>query len=331
MKKWLGAIALLICMVALGLWKVFQTLDLNKFHHLQPSPGETTPASDDLRVSFMGTSSFYISDGVTNLLVEGFCTRPTLAELTSPIASDAKKVDKCIDRLDMRSLDGVFVTHSHYDHSLDAPVFAKRFKAPLFGSESMAAISRGYGLDEALIRTVEGVASFRFGAFEVTFIPSRHSAPLSFLPKNNDQVVRQPLVPPQGVMEFKMGKVFSLFFRHPKGRFIIHPSDGYAPGIFKGFEADVVFLGIASVGNHPKSFRDAYYSHIVDEVRPHTVVPIHWDNFMAPFDGSLRPFPNTFTSLDVGLPYLIELNKSYGRRTVVLPLWQTWTPQKNRR
>jgi phosphoribosyl 1,2-cyclic phosphodiesterase len=62
-----------------------------------------------------------MDDGETQLLADCFFTRPAIILiLTSKIPTDTTVVNRVLFQNKMDRLKALFVTHSHYEHSLDA-------------------------------------------------------------------------------------------------------------------------------------------------------------------------------------------------------------------
>src|SRR5262249_46843822 len=83
------------------------------------------------------------------ILSDGFVSRPKAARLAGTIGPDLSRIDGALKQLNLTTLDAVFTGHSHYDHALDAPVFAERTGAVLLGSASTWNIGWGWGLPPA--------------------------------------------------------------------------------------------------------------------------------------------------------------------------------------
>ncbi|MFF3460163.1 MBL fold metallo-hydrolase [Streptomyces sp. NPDC002730] len=98
---------------------------------------------------FLGTSSLLLQDGTTTVLSDGFVTRPSIARtVAGTIQPDRDVITRAINRLDITTMSAVFCCHSHYDHALDAPIWAAQTGAQLLGSQSTANVGRGLGLQE---------------------------------------------------------------------------------------------------------------------------------------------------------------------------------------
>lgn len=238
-----------------------------------------------ITVTFLGTSSLYITDGQTHLLVDGFFSRPGLLT-TFYLDPDFSLIDAGLERLGRPPLNAVFVVHSHHDHVMDAPYIAYRTGAYLFGSPSTYNVVKGYGLERS-IRFVEAEynTTAAFGGFNVTFRQSLHAQ--TFL-TNAEQpgFITQPLRRrPLGysVLDFKEGRVYSLHFAHQSGyQFIVHASDNIGDATLAGLRADVVFLGAGTSYRQTDRDWERYLTLAVDRTYARMVIPIHWDNFFRP-------------------------------------------------
>jgi L-ascorbate metabolism protein UlaG (beta-lactamase superfamily) len=166
---------------------------------------------------------------------------------------------------------------------MDAPEFARRVGAPLFGSASTANIGRGAGLPEAQIRAVETGVPIRMGTFEVTFIESRHG-PALFGRVPYPGQVREPLVPPAPASAYRLGETYTIVITHACGTVLYHGSAGFKEGESMGVRAGVVLLGIAG-----RDDTEVYLCKVVDPTGASRVIPIHFDNFFVPLTEPIQP------------------------------------------
>ena len=168
-----GLICLAAVSTALG-WGISQLghPSLGPFRRLQQQPSSTGP----IRVHFLGTTSLLFRDDSTAILSDGFVSRPGMFRVGLYwIAPDRERIANTLVRLGVDSIAAVFAGHSHYDHAMDAPVFAERTGALLLGSESTANIARGLGRPQREPRVVRDGETIEFGKFALTFITSAHS------------------------------------------------------------------------------------------------------------------------------------------------------------
>lgn len=244
------------------------------------------PSAGALTATWFGTTAVLLSDGTHAVFVDPFFTRPpgfARLALNRPITPDEALIRDWLQRAGVTRLDAVLVSHSHYDHAMDAGEVARLTGARLAGSPSTLNIGRGAGLPETQLAAMRPGEPQVFGSFEVTFIQSRHAGATGGEPTGD---IVEPLSPPARYYDYKQGGAYSILIAHPQGRVLHHGSAGFVPGALAGRRADVVFLGIAFL----PELQD-YFSEVVDAVGARRVMPVHWDDFTRPLAQPLRPFP----------------------------------------
>ena len=240
-------------------------------------------------VRYTGTSTLLFSDGETQWMVDGWFTRVGPLELMfGKIAPDHDAITLGLERNHVGALSVVIPIHSHFDHAMDSPEVAKRTGAVLLGSESSANIGRGWGLDESQIRIAVDHQPVQVGRFTITLIPTRHFEfpdPAVAERALSDPTISEPLVPPVGAFEYRVGQPYAIHVSHPRGRWLIQGSAGYIEGGLSGYDADVVFLGTGGIGSQTEAYREAYWHETVTTIGATRVIPIHWDSLTGPIEG----------------------------------------------
>jgi L-ascorbate metabolism protein UlaG (beta-lactamase superfamily) len=284
---------LLACLAALAFWL------LGGYEKPAVDPGWAVAGSASVpagavTVRWTGTSTLLFSDGETAWMVDGWFTRPGPIRLAvGRIGPDPTAIRRGLERNGLGAhsssrLAAVIPVHSHYDHAMDAPEVARQTGALLVGSESTANIGRGWGLDEAQIRVVRDREALQLGRFRITMIESRHFRfpdPVLAERALANPEITQPLVPPVGPFEYRLGKAYAIHVDHPLGRWLIQGSAGYVEGALDGFESEVVFLGISGLGSQTAAYQEAYWDETVTRVGAQRVIPIHWDSLTGPIEG----------------------------------------------
>lgn len=242
------------------------------------APPDETPA---VSITWYGVTTLLFDDGETQILVDGFVSRPRFENLDSLAEPDAARIERMaagvFDRVAM-----ITPVHSHFDHAMDVGAVAMATGATVVGSESTANIARGSGVDEARIVVVAERHRQQFGKFTVKLIRSAH-APLVNGGPPIPGTIDAPLTPPARIGDWKEGGSYSIVVEHPAGTALIQGSAGYIEGRLQGTAADVVYLGIGGLGSLGKDHAAAYFDEIVGSTGARCVVPIHWDDFTLPF------------------------------------------------
>lgn len=290
MKWLLGILAVLVLLIV-----ALFTLPLYREPPIDPAwsvEGSQDVPDDAVTVRFTSTSTLLFTDGTTNIMIDGWFSRP------SPFALAFGKIEPDLDAItfgleanNIDTLDAVIPVHSHYDHAMDSPEVARRTGAVLLGSESTANIGRGWGLAESQIQVFEHRVPVQLGSFTITPFESRHFQfpdPTMREQALGNPDITEPLVPPAGAFDYRVGKAYVLHIAHPKGSFAIVGSAGFIEGDLQGMQADVVFLGVGGLGSQTGAYRETYWAEAVNTLAPDTVVPIHFDGLTAPITGPWR-------------------------------------------
>lgn len=342
-KVLFGLAALLLLAIGALAWLLQQHPSLLPYKALEAldwraPPPAAAPAPLPLpqpRVSFLGVATLLIDDGETAILTDGFFSRPgKLQTFVGKVEPDLDAITRGLRRAGIGQeaslgpaggprvgrLAAVIPVHSHYDHAMDAPEVARRTGALLVGSSSTANIGRGWGLSEAQIRVATLGQPMQFGRFTVTLLPGRH-APTGF----TGGEVSEPLRPPVRASEYKEGQSYMVLVRH-QGRslrsLLISGSAGFVPGALKGVRAEVVLLGIGTLGARGPAYSDAYWREAVAGVGARRVVPIHWDDIWLPAGQPMQPMPAPLDRFDQSMAFLRERGAKEGVDVRLPPQWQ---------
>jgi L-ascorbate metabolism protein UlaG (beta-lactamase superfamily) len=274
-------------------------------------------------VTFLGVATLLIDDGQTQLLTDGFFSRPGLLTVgLRSIAPDRGRIEGCLARAGADRVAMVAPVHSHYDHALDSAVVAELTGALLVGGESTACIGRGGNLLGDRIRVVASGDSVDVGGFSLTFIASEHCPPDRF-----PGAVTEPVVPPAKAAAYKCGEAWSILVEHASGqRLLVQGSAGYVEGALAGRHADVAYLGIGQLGKQDADYMRAYWEHTVRAVGARRVVLIHWDDFFRPLDQPLRALPYLGDDLDATMRVLVPLAEEDGVGLHFPTVWRREDP-----
>jgi len=138
----LVAFVAIVSVIAVLLWRDRPDLDAIDW----PAPAIASAMNPDaVTVTWLGVTTLLFDDSETQILIDGFFSRPTLTEimLDLPVDNDAAQINYAMNEFRMRRLAAIIPVHSHFDHAMDVGEIANRSSASILGSESTAEIARG--------------------------------------------------------------------------------------------------------------------------------------------------------------------------------------------
>ena len=241
--------------------------------------------ADAVTVTWLGVTTLLFDDGDTQILIDGFFSRPSVADIlfSAKVESNAAQINRVMDEYRMRRLAAIIPTHSHFDHAMDIGAIANRSSASIIGSESTANIARGSGVPEDQIVVAKMDLLYEFGDFAVRFLPSTH-APLGWggtVPLAG--TIDAPLEPPAPITAWREGGSYSIVVSHPQGTTLVHGSAGFLPGTLDNVDADVVMFGAFGLENFGRNYTEQYWLSIVTSTGAKRVIPMHFDDYTRPF------------------------------------------------
>jgi L-ascorbate metabolism protein UlaG (beta-lactamase superfamily) len=257
------------------------------------------PAADGgaggVRVTWLGTAGFAVEHDGHVLLLDPYLTRASLARcLLAPLHADADLARRLVPRAD-----AIVLSHTHFDHALDAPLIARQTGARVFGSRSAINLCRGHGLPAAQLTCVEPAAGSapyetEVGPFRLRFWPSAHSSFLfGRVPFPGD--IADCTDVPLRTEGYRCGAVCGVEIA-VGGRRLFHV--GSAELVERGWRVAPVDLALACVAGWTAS--DRYPERLVAALAPGAVLLHHWDNFLRHLDAGARALPA------IRMPALVE-------------------------
>lgn len=309
----IGGVAAVVSAISVLLWNYRPDLDAIAW----PTPEKASPAiSDAVTVTWLGVATLLFDDGETQILIDGFFSRPTITDilLDRKVENDAARINYALNAFRMRRLAAIIPVHNHFDHAMDIGAIANRSSASILGSESTAQIARGAGVPEDQIDVAVENLEYQYGNFLVTLRKSTH-APIGWggsVPLEG--AIVEPLAMPQAISAFRADGAYSIIIAHPQGTTIIQGSAGFVDGALQDVQADVVMLGVAQLTLVGKRHAEDFWRNTVTMTGARSVFPLHFDDYTQPF-GVIEPWPNFLGSLKTTTEWLEEFRDRWDNDT----------------
>ncbi len=239
-----------------------------------------------MTLRYLGTNTLLLRKGDSCLLIDPHFTRPNLVRCLGLLVPDQEKIRSGLKMAGVEHLVGVVLTHTHYDHALDAAEVIRQSGGVLVGSESAAHLAEGEGLGKNQVITVDEGDDISLAGFRLKFFPARHlpfPPPVSWI--FNGDAMDDDFSPPAGVLSYRSGNVFAVRV----DRVLIFGSAGFIPGAYEDVGVDVVVLSVGGL----ELTSSTYLRHLFEEVAVKSGAQklwlSHWDQFTRPLAASLRP------------------------------------------
>jgi L-ascorbate metabolism protein UlaG (beta-lactamase superfamily) len=280
---------------------------------------ESKVTNTELNVKYFGATSLYITDGETDILVDGFFTRQSLFEsLVNGITSNDEQIKNTLKQGGIDKIDALLISHAHYDHILDAPMLGAN---KVYGSPQ----AKKRFSNDSFVDVIDGDSKV-VGKFKITFFETDHVEKkwyVKFLEFIHLFLAR-------GTSYLNSGKNYSFLIEHLNGNILIVPSANVRPNQYNDVKADIVFLGVGLLSNNgdAKQYIINYWEETVGKTGAKIVVPIHWDPFNKPIANPISPSPAIIDNLKLTMGELKRLAKESKVSIRLLPVITNTIPIK---
>lgn len=244
-----------------------------------------------LEIEWLGVSGYRLAYEGSEIFIDPYVSRAPLSSMLRrrPALPDPALLDRFCPARPGRTVEGVLVGHTHFDHAVDAPALAGRFDCPAYGSESLRALMALHGLAGKAVVAEPGRA-YELGPFEVRFIRSRHSRLLLGARVPFDGELTCDHLDRLAPGAYRCGQVWGIAIR-VAGCTLYHQGSAdlldeeLAGGGVR--DVDVFLAGVAG-----RNFTERYWERILPLLDPALVVPTHYDDFFVPLEESPEPIAN---------------------------------------
>src|SRR3954451_1184927 len=247
--------------------------DAQALHELEAVPLDLPPG---LEVAWLGVSGYRLTYEGVSLFIDPYVSRVPLRALL--LRRTALPYPALIERYASGpgAVAGILVGHTHFDHAVDAPAIAARYRAPAYGSDSLARLMRLHGLGELAVEVVPQ-QPYELGPFVVRFTPSRHSKLLFGRKVPMDGPLTCDHLDALAPGAYRCGVVYGIRIEVAGISLYHQGSADLDDGQLRDEPVDVFLAGIAGRQVTPR-----YWERILPRLDPRIVVPTHYDNFFSP-------------------------------------------------
>ncbi|MBS1958941.1 MAG: MBL fold metallo-hydrolase [Bdellovibrionales bacterium] len=237
-------------------------------------------SSNALTARWLGVAGLSVTDGATTLIFDPVFTKPTLKNwiFGSAFRANPERVGAGLGAAAIDKANAVMVSHTHFDHAVDAALVSRLTGATVYGSESLSRVVQKNDFP-VRFEPVKDRQQITVGKFKITFIQREHSAILQGL----DWKFLEGPVPADFDFKFyqyHVGETWAYFVEHPDGSILIDQgSHFFEPNAVYAGKADAYFVGVAN-----KTSLEDLVANNINRICAPLVVPLHFDVFFLQGD-----------------------------------------------
>ncbi len=276
-------------------------------------PAQSAKA-EALEAVFLGVSSFVFSDGQTDLVFDGLCSRPTIPDLIlNRSGTDTERVDTCLSKAKSENVQAVFVAHSHFDHIMDAPYIARKASSLFYGSKQSVTIAQSKGVPASQTKQLRHKVPIEIRPFRVTAFDTGHIK--TPLPAFDFRSTREDgWQPPKHPLLYPTGTAFSFLVEHKGTRVLLVPSGRADDGVFSGVRAETLILsvGLLSRQDDVQAAVEKLWRNTVQTIGAHRVHLVHWDDPTSELTENLGYAPPFLDRPKTAIDIIVKLAQKKG-------------------
>jgi L-ascorbate metabolism protein UlaG (beta-lactamase superfamily) len=229
-----------------------------------------------LELTWLGVSGYRLSYDGISIFVDPYVSRVPLRAffLHRRALPDAALIERYATA--PGEVAGILVGHTHFDHAVDAPALARRYRSTAYGSASLVRLMRLHGLEEQAVEVVAH-RPYELGPFVVRFVPSRHSKLLFGRKVPMDGPLTCDHLDGLSLGAYRCGAVYGIRIDVAGVSLYHQGSANLDDGELQHRPVDVFLAGVAG-----RSVTPYYWERILPKLDPRIVVPTHYDNFFSP-------------------------------------------------
>ncbi|MDI6874869.1 MBL fold metallo-hydrolase [Candidatus Solincola sp.] len=246
-----------------------------------------------MRYRWLGTAGFELLSGRTSILIDPYLTRNPRARPEQPFRPE-----------DLGHAEAIFLTHGHFDHTLDVPELVDISRAVVYASAAVCASLAARGVPWTRLRVRWPGEAAEVAPFRVTAVPACHVTFDARLVLTTLWRCRMELVDLArlGTSRYPTGEVLG-WLVEAEGRTLLHLGSACMTWI-PDCRVDAFLVPVQG-----RTDICSVAAGLVDRVRPATVIPHHHDDFYPPL--------SQYVDLE---PFLAEMRRRHPRARVRIPV-----------
>ena len=128
-----------------------------------------------MNITYLGTTMLLFDDGKDQILFDCHVSRPSLLTcLMGRFSTDQQTADRIIQDYQINRLRGIFISHTHHDHVMDAPYFASMCHADIYGSPSAMNVAKVGNICEENLHSYADSMKYDIGHFHIHPLTDRY-------------------------------------------------------------------------------------------------------------------------------------------------------------
>lgn len=227
-----------------------------------------------LEARWLGVSGILLKDDETTIMIDPVITKPKLTHwlLNRPFSSNQDKVKEKLKAWGVSKVDGLFISHCHFDHASDVAFLSSHLKAPVHGGDSLKKIVNHTDPTSPFVPAKDG-SEFQIGKFKVKMYRRSHPAIIRSIDWHFLGGVIENFS--GKFYDYQEGEVWMFIIEHPDGISIFDQSSVFFEESRKyAGRVHNYFLGISN----PKD-KNTLVEENVKILSPKRVIGIHHDFF----------------------------------------------------
>lgn len=279
--------------------------------HLVADANPGTPPTNGVKITYLGTNGYLLESRDSTIVVDPYFTRAPLWRVALKLRIETSDEARALmKRHLLRKLDGILVTHAHFDHLLDAPWLGKKTRSPIIASPTGAYLAIAAGAPKA--KGVLPGKCISVGGARVQVLEASHDClPFQKEPPYPGTLCHTP-PPPRRISDWVCGE--PLAFLIEMGGKRIYIDSGGTPCVLP--PTDLGHIDLAIVGVALKGSRERLPEALA-RLKPRYFLPSHQDDFFSPLRTGFRFGPlSNFREVK---------RRSQGQNMILLDYFQPWT------